>query len=131
MSRVTPCGLALVLVAGQAWALPPQGGALARLDQIGPALRACWQPPAGAAGRAVTVRFSLTRDGSLLGPPRFLAPVLGGDDRLDGAFLAAVQEAFARCTPLRLTAGLGGAIAGRVFSMRFATSRRPAGGLGI
>ena len=43
-----------------------------RLDQIGPALRRCWKPPALQVGdsAAASVRFSLRRDGTLFGQPR-------------------------------------------------------------
>lgn len=96
---------------------------LDRLDQIGPALRRCWQPPAAEEGpdgfgRAI-VRFSLRRDGTLFGQPRVTwearraSPALR--ERFGSSLIAAVRE----CTPMRLSPGLGGSIAGRPITIRF------------
>lgn len=98
------------------------GVALDRLDQIGPALRRCWQPPAlegpDAAARA-SVRFSLRRDGTLFGQPRVTwemrrAPP-GLRERFSNSLMAAVRD----CTPMRLSPSLGGSIAGRPITIRF------------
>lgn len=89
------------------------------LAALYPALAACWQPPEALAGQGaeVTARFSLRRDGSLIGAPRivFAAGVSGeGRRRLARATLAAVKA----CTPARITPDLGRAIAGRPIALR-------------
>lgn len=100
---------------------PP--GAADTLRQLFPALAACWSPPHFAATPQgpdvqVTARFSLRRDGSVIGTPRitYAAGVSGGDrTTLTRATLAALG----RCTPAHLTPGLGRAIAGRPLALRF------------
>lgn len=97
-------------------------GTVERLDQIGPTLRRCWQPPAldaDSAGAKASVRFSLRRDGTLFGQPRVTwemrrAPA-GLRERFGNSLLLAVRD----CTPMRLSPGLGGSIAGRPITIRF------------
>ena len=95
---------------------------LDRLDQIAPALRRCWQPPmldGPTAAAAATVRFSLRRDGTLFGQPRVTWEMRraspGLRERFSNSLIAAVRD----CTPMRLSPGLGGSIAGRPITIRF------------
>jgi hypothetical protein len=90
------------------------------LVQLYPALAACWTPPAGLGRAQVTLRLSLTRDGHLQGPPRVTYASLGPDRR--GPLVRAAVDALRACTPVRLTAGLGGAVAGRPIALRFVYS---------
>ncbi len=92
---------------------------LERYDDIGPALIACWKPPPGSAGMEVTIVFSMRRTGEVFGKPRISHSSLNGDFALQKRFVASAVEALARCTPLRLSDGLGGAIAGHPFAMLF------------
>ena len=95
---------------------------LTRLDQIGPALRACWSPPPlidGAKNSDVTVRFALRADGSLHGEPRVTAASGLPEGPGRTLLVASAIRAIKKCTPLAISAGLGGAIAGRVFTLRF------------
>ncbi|MBE7247128.1 MAG: hypothetical protein INR63_19465 [Actinomycetospora chiangmaiensis] len=93
------------------------------LAALYPALASCWSLPHLAAGIRgpdveITARLSLRRDGSLIGPPRITyAAGVAGSDRptLVRATLAALDH----CTPARITAGLGRAIAGRPVALRF------------
>lgn len=92
------------------------------LAQLYPALAACWRLPRladGIQGPAleVTARLSLRRDGSLIGPPRitYTAGVAGVDRPV---LTRATLAALGRCTPARITPGLGGAIAGRPVALR-------------
>ncbi len=78
--------------------------------------------PAGLRGFErldVTVRFAVRADGSLIGERRvsYLAAPVDARARelLARSALAAVES----CAPLPLSAGLGQAIAGRVFAVRF------------
>ncbi|MDP2357601.1 MAG: hypothetical protein Q8M31_16280 [Beijerinckiaceae bacterium] len=91
-------------------------GALSRPRQLGEHLAACWEPP--AAGSEVSVRVSFSRSGEVIGSPRvtYVKPGQGVDR---AAVVRSVQQAFARCLPLRFTADLGSAIAGRPFAFRF------------
>jgi hypothetical protein len=93
-----------------------------RLDQIAPALRRCWRPPAleaGSTGASASVRFSLRRDGSLFGQPRVTWEMKRAPAALREAFTQSVISAVRDCTPMRLSPGLGGSIAGRPIIIRF------------
>jgi hypothetical protein len=78
----------------------------------------CVAPPAVSPGSEITVLFSLRRDGSLLGQPRITHSTLLGDPSAQRAFVAEAIAALAKCLPVRITDSLGGAIAGRLFSIR-------------
>ncbi|MEH3120003.1 MAG: hypothetical protein PGN25_21065 [Methylorubrum populi] len=106
------------------------------LKALYPALAACWRVPEGL-GRferaEITARLSLRRDGSVIGTPRItFAKTFAKTsfaktsfDKTPGAARAreilvrATLDALARCTPVRLTPALGGAIAGRPLALRF------------
>jgi hypothetical protein len=90
------------------------------------ALRACWTPPPAeqsSPGTQITIRFSLNRAGEIIGEPRYTyaTPSLSTD--VKSAYQDAIAAALRRCTPFRLSAGLGGAIAGRPISTRFIDNR--------
>lgn len=92
------------------------------LADLTPALYACWRPPAGTEGREITLRFSVRRDGSLLGKPRATYSKMtdrGADDR---AFVASVLKALDEAVPLPLTESFGGVIAGRPMAVRFVST---------
>ncbi len=91
-------------------------GDLIRPRQIAEHLAACWQPP--AEGSEVTVRVSFSRNGAVIGKPRvtYVKPGQGADR---ASVVGSLEQAFARCAPLRLSADLGSAIAGRPFAIRF------------
>jgi hypothetical protein len=89
------------------------------LRELFMALNQCLlQAPTDTAGSEMTVVFSLKRDGSLLGKPRISHTKLLGDRDAQSRFAAAVLAAFDKCLPLKISAGLGGAIAGRPLSIR-------------
>ena len=92
------------------------------LRALYPALSACWQVPEGLSRfeRAeITARLSLRRDGSVIGTPRITFAKAPGDARTRDILIRATLDAIARCTPVRLTPALGGAIAGRPLALRF------------
>ena len=109
--------------------LPAPAGAqqVDTLKQIFATLRDCWMPPTRAqAGPVdVTVMVSFSREGAILGRPRitFETEAASDNDRL--AYRIAVMEALQRCTPLPLSEGLGGAVAGRPLTVRFWTRKTP------
>ena len=103
----------------------PASGTAAPADTLRalyPALAACWKVPEGL-GRferaEITARLSLRRDGSVIGTPRITFAQAPGDERVREILVRATLDAIARCTPVRLTPGLGGAIAGRPRALRF------------
>jgi hypothetical protein len=72
----------------------------------------------GGRTREVTFSYALRRDGSLIGPPTrtFSSPAAAEPEQ--ARFIAAILAAATACTPLPLSAALGGAIAGRRFTQR-------------
>ena len=89
------------------------------LRQLGPALGACWHPPAGSKGSQLTVVFSLDRAGAVIGKPRISYAKLVGNVAAKRDFVAEALGSVAACTPVAVTPELGGAIAGRPLSLRF------------
>jgi hypothetical protein len=90
------------------------------------ALRACWKPPAkdvARPGTQMTVRLSFNRYGGPIAEPRvtYVTPDTPPDVRQ--VYRDAVADAFKRCTPLQFTDGLGGALAGRPFVIRYVDNR--------
>jgi hypothetical protein len=109
---------ALLLSGGAALAAP-----LDTLEAMRRHLEACYRPAAVGFDTDVTVRFALRRDGRLLGPPR--VSYVGGapDPEVRRAIVDAAIGSMTACAPLSLTDGLGGAIAGRTFTIRFVGRR--------
>ncbi|MDB5504307.1 MAG: hypothetical protein JWR89_4209 [Tardiphaga sp.] len=99
-----------------------EGAGVSTLAEMFERLKGCWQPPAlprGHPGMQITVLFSLTRSGGILGKPRitFETPEASEADSI--AYRTAVMETLQHCTPMPFTGRLGEAIAGRPFRVRF------------
>lgn len=95
----------------------PEEGPADTLAALYPRLAACWRTPADLGAAAITARFALRRDGSLQGTPRITFSRVPPRQR--DALVAETLSSLARCTPARVTAGLGGAVAGRPITLRF------------
>jgi hypothetical protein len=111
------CLLMLSLNAAQA-----EPGKVDTIDELFARIRQCWKPPKlpdGDPGMQITVLFSLTRSGDLLGKPRitFESPEATEADSI--AYRTAVMETLQRCTPMPFTDGMGGAAAGKPIRFRF------------
>jgi len=99
------------------------------LDTIGDlfaALRSCWSPPpsdAARAGMQMSVRFSFKRSGEMIASPfvTFATAGVAAETRAD--YLKAINTSLAACMPLKFTAGLGGALAGRPIAIRYVDNR--------
>jgi hypothetical protein len=99
------------------------------LDTIGDlfaALRSCWSPPAAEAAHAgmqMSVMFSFNRAGTTIAPPRvtFASKDVPQDTR--ATYLKAINGSLDSCLPLKLTKGLGGAVAGRPIMIRYVDNR--------
>lgn len=99
-----------------------KAGPVNTLRALFPVLAACWEAPEGLAKferTEITARLSLRRDGSLLGVPRITFAQTPGDARAREVLTQATIAAIRRCTPVRITPALGGAIAGRPLALRF------------
>jgi hypothetical protein len=73
--------------------------------------------PAGPAGSRLTIMLTMRRDGSILGKPRITFSRLEGDKQARQAFVDDAERAVEACLPFRITPSLGGAIAGRPFTI--------------
>lgn len=62
------------------------------LVEMSDAIYACWKPPAGTAGMSLTLRFSLRRNGTLIGKPRATYSDLGTDQALNRAFVTSILK---------------------------------------
>ena len=89
-------------------------------------LGTCWRPPPRANPDVeITVIVSFRRDGTILGHPKitYESDSASDNDRL--MYRIAVMETLQRCTPMPFTEGMGGAVAGRPFAVRFQVRRPP------
>jgi hypothetical protein len=99
------------------------------LDTIGDlfaALRSCWTPPpadGARQGMQMSVRFSFKRSGEIIGAPRLTYSTAGVSADTRATYLKAINASLDACTPLKLTGGLGGALAGRPIAIRYVDNR--------
>ncbi len=98
----------------------PPGPPVDTLDAMGRALSACWRPPEHVGRFRVTVTFALKRSGEVLGRPRITYSTFDGGSDERRLIVGAILQALDDCTPVNVTGALGGAIAGRIFTMTFA-----------
>jgi hypothetical protein len=95
------------------------------------ALRACWIPPpkdSARQGMEYTVRFAFKRNGEIMAPPRVTYSSHEASAEVRDVYRDAVNAALTRCTPLRFSKGMGGAVAGRPIAIRFVDNRTIDGG---
>ncbi|WP_291611123.1 hypothetical protein [Bradyrhizobium sp.] len=90
------------------------------------ALRSCWSPPSADTAREgmqMSVRFSFKRSGEMIAAPRvtFVTSGVSADTR--ATYLKAINASLDACLPLKLTDGLGGALAGRPIAIRYVDNR--------
>jgi hypothetical protein len=101
--------------------------ALNTIAEVFAALEACWIPPdleQARAGMQITAMLSFKRNGELLGKPRITYETPGASDDERMSYRVAMAQALRRCTPLRFTDALGGALAGRPLTIRFIDNRK-------
>jgi hypothetical protein len=89
------------------------------LRELFPLLTRCWRAPPGSEGSTITVGITLKRDGTVFGQPTITYSKLAGNADTQKRFVASALAALAACTPVAITDGLGGAIAGRRIFIRF------------
>jgi hypothetical protein len=110
-----------------AWPLPVAAEPLNSIKDVVERLHQCWIPPPRSQALPVdiTVIVSFNREGAILGRPRVTYETQGASDNDRLAYRIAAMEALQRCTPLPFSEGLGGAVAGRPFAIRFWTRKTP------
>jgi hypothetical protein len=104
-------------------------GPVDSFGSLGQAIMACWKPPAGSEASEITLRFGLTGQGALRGPPMVTYSRLIGSKELQQAFALSALQAVANCTPVKLTSEFGRIVAQRVITLRF--GQQPKGHLSI
>jgi hypothetical protein len=128
LSAAVLAALALSMPSSVIHGLEADRPALAnRLDEIGPLLSRCLQMPdydVARPGMQITVRLAFTRDGAILGEPRFTFTTPGVSPEVRAAYQRAVVDMLNRCTPLPITKELGNAIAGRPFVIPIVETRK-------
>ena len=72
----------------------------------------------------MAVRFSFKRSGEIIAPPRVTFATAGVPQTTRDAYLNSILHSLQDCTPLRLSGGLGGAIAGKPLAIRYVDSRK-------
>jgi hypothetical protein len=105
---------------------PDAPPALDTVRAVYAALRSCWVPPLeeqARPGMEMTVRFALRRDGEMIAPPRVTYATRGVSPEIRDIYFNAIMDALHRCTPLPLTEGLAGEIAGVPIAVRFVDDR--------
>ncbi len=90
--------------------------------EIGSALLACWNRPAGAEEMGVTLRFALRRDGTVIALPRVTFRTPGGDRVIKEAFVSSALETVNKAVPLAIAPELGEIIAGKPLTVVFSDS---------
>lgn len=96
------------------------------IDDLFTALRACWTPPSSneaSEGTEMSVKFSLKRDGRLIGPPRMTYVTDGVSAHTRDVYFNSIAASLDGCVPFALTKGLGNAIAGRPIMIRYVDNR--------
>jgi hypothetical protein len=89
-------------------------------------LRSCWSPPPADAARPnmqMSVRFSFKRSGEIIASPRLTYATAGVSTDTRATYFKAITTSLDACMPLKLTSGLGGAIAGRPIAIRYVDNR--------
>lgn len=91
-----------------------------RPTDVPKAIAACWRPPAPLSDETwqATLRIAFAADGRTIGKPR-IAYVSAPDAASRARLRENLAEALKRCGKFRFTQGLGRAIAGRLFAIRF------------
>jgi hypothetical protein len=90
------------------------------LEQLRAHLESCGGPDLILGeDQEVTLRFAFRANGTVLGTPRATYVKGAENAAMRAALTASARGAIEKCTPLSLTKGFGGAIAGRVYTIRF------------
>ncbi len=99
------------------------------LDTIGDlfaALRSCWSPPPAddaREGMQMSVLFSFKRSGEIIAAPRVTYSTREAPQQTRELYRKAITASLDACVPLKFTAGLGGALAGRPIMIRYVDNR--------
>ena len=71
----------------------------------------------------MSVRFSFKRSGEIIATPWLTYSTAGVSADIRAVYLKAINASLDACMPLKFTAGLGGALAGRPIAIRYVDNR--------
>jgi hypothetical protein len=117
-----------LLCAASASAAQAEPGQVDNIKEAFARFRTCWKPPPASQANPdveITAIVTFRRDGSILGHPKITYESEDATDNDRLLYRVAVMEALQRCTPMPFTEGMGGAVAGRPFAIRFQVRRPP------
>lgn len=103
-----------------------EGQLVNTLHDMFAALRVCWVPPPpdkSRPGMEYTIVFAFKRNGELMAPARVTYATHGVPEEVRNVYHEAVEAALRRCTPMRFSTGMAGAIAGHPIALRFFDDR--------
>jgi hypothetical protein len=106
-------------------------GELNTIRDLFAALRSCWTPPAAEnayPGMQMSLRFSLNRNGKLIGEPRVTYATREVTQKTRDLYRDAFTQSLQGCTPFPITRSFAGAIAGRPIAVRIIDNRDELGG---
>src|SRR4051812_49099432 len=90
------------------------------------ALRSCWSPPPAddaREGMQMSVLFSFKRSGEIIAAPRVTFSTRDVAQQTRDLYRKAITASLDACVPLKFTAGLSGALAGRPIMIRYVDNR--------
>jgi hypothetical protein len=90
------------------------------------ALRSCWSPPPAddaREGMQMSVLFSFKRSGEIIAAPRVTYSTRDVPQQTRDLYRKAITASLDACVPLKFTAGLSGALAGRPIMIRYVDNR--------
>ena len=121
-----PSGFVIIARQGEAAADCRTPEPVATPHEASTRILSCWRPPAARSpdgDREVTLRVQFTRAGAPIGAPRIAYVKTRDGPQAREALAASVLDALHASAPLRFTKGLGSAIAGYQFAIRFIAAR--------
>jgi hypothetical protein len=99
---------------------------LGTIGDLFAALRSCWSPPPAddaRQGMQMSVLFSFKRSGEIIAAPRVTYSTRDVPQQTRDLYRNAITASLDACMPLKFTAGLGGALAGRPIMIRYVDNR--------
>jgi hypothetical protein len=96
------------------------------LQDLYDAFSACWRAPGRnefRSGMEITILFALTRDGNILGEPRFTFASRDVPPEVRATYQRSMVEALKTCSPFPLTPEFAASIAGRPQRLHFIDTR--------
>lgn len=121
-----PSSLRLTIDTAKTPDAPAADGPVDTVQKLFGALRACWAPPPDGErkpGMEMTVRFGLSRDGSLMGQPSVTYATKGASKATREAYRRAIAASLDGCERLRFSESFGRGLAGRPLLVRYIDTR--------